>query len=157
MFVFFSLFPPLVLNCKGDRKCHWGHERFRAGFACVTSLSLIVRSFLFSQSVLVGLSLFFVIGINSDQDCHQPLSSVEWLVLHEELPEEGQDRSDQLPRTPVNWLKNCKFFFLIHWCCGMQPMVSRASFFFMFIDHPMRSYLSLVSRACFLCTLTIPW
>ena len=110
----FSLFPPLVLNCKGDRKCHWGHERFRAGFACVTSLSLIVRSFLFSQSVLVGLSLFFVIGINSDQDCHQSLSSVEWLVLHEELPEEGQDRSDQLPRTPVNWLKNCKFFFLIH-------------------------------------------
>ena len=58
-------FPPLVLNCKGDRKCHLGHQRCWAGFACVTSLSLIVRSFLFSQSVLVGLSLFFVIGINS--------------------------------------------------------------------------------------------
>ena len=54
-----------VASMKGDRKCHLGHQRCRAGFACVTSLSLIVRSFLFSQSVLVGLSLFFVIGINS--------------------------------------------------------------------------------------------
>ena len=48
------------------------------------------------------------------QDYHQPLSSVEWLVPHEVLPAEGQDRGDQLPRTRVNWLKNCKFFFLIH-------------------------------------------
>ena len=59
-------------------------------------------------------SLFFVIGINSDQDSHQQAPSSKWLVCYEELPEEGQDRSDLLPWNPVNWLKNCKFFFLIH-------------------------------------------
>ena len=55
-------------------------------------------------------SLFFVIGINSDQDSHQQAPSSKWLVCYEELPEEGQDRSDLLPWNPVNWLKKLQVF-----------------------------------------------